>query len=548
MSIPPGVVPKPLTEWPNRHENFVQRLTPRASFKLQLPNLPTAAERYQQTTANLQWLIGHAIQEGFTMRALGNNWSFTKVGMSDGGIIDTVSLKQTKILNSNMVAPAYLAAGKSADNLFFTQCGMKVLELENILEARGKSLRASGASNAQTIAGAFSTGTHGAAYRFGAVHDQVVGLHLVCGSNRHVWLERESYPVASDSLLAWMGQPETIRNDDLFNAVLVSFGSFGIIHGVLLEVEDLFWLKGYSQKRIAYDANLKKAMTQLDFSGLVQPMSLPTPQPGFEPYHFQIIVNPHQFDSTGAQSERGAYVRILYKATQKPDAEQDMPPTGDFTYGDSTMGLIQTILDRIGPFAPHLVPPMVNLLYPQALEDTNGVVGTMSEFFGNTNIRGKATSAAIGVSAGNSTTVLEEIVRMNAGHPFPGVLGLRWVKKTPALLGFTRFPVTCVIELDGVTSDLTNDFLQRLWDRLDAMGIAYTMHWGKVNFGLTETRVRAMYGNGSVDNWLRARQQLLDAPTRAVFTNAFMQQCGLDKAAIPIAPPSPPAPVVSPIV
>ena len=547
MSIPVGVVPKPLTEWPNRHENFVQQLTPGASFKLQLPNLPTAGERYQKTTANIQWLIGQAIAGGFTMRALGNNWSFTKVGMADGGLVDTVSLKQTKILNNTMVSPDYLAAGNSSGNLFFTQCGMKVLELETILEGRGKSLRASGASNAQTIAGALSTGTHGAAYRFGAVHDQVVGIHLVCGPDKHVWLERESYPVAGDTLLEWMGNPEVRRDDNLFNAAVVSFGSFGIIHGVLLEVEDLFWLKGYSQRQIAYDDALKKAMTKLDFSGLMQPMSLPVPTPGFEPYHFQIIVNPHQFDASGNRADRGAYVRLLYKGTPKPPAEQDMPGTGDFTYGDSTMGLIQTILDKIGPFAPLLVPPMVNLLYPQALEDTNGVVGTMSEFFGNTNVRGKATSAAIAVSATDSTTVLEEIVKLNAGHPFPGVMGLRWVKKTPALLGFTRFPVTCVVELDGVTSALTDAFLQRLWDRLDEMRIAYTMHWGKVNFGLTEARVRTMYGGG-VDTWLRARQQLLDAPTRAVFTNAFMHQCGLDKAATPVVPGTPPAPVASPVV
>lgn len=547
MSIPTGVVPKLLTEWPNRHENFVQPLTPGASFKLQLPNLPTARERYQQTTANIQWLIGEAIRTGFSLRAMGNNWSFTKVGVSDGGIVDTVSLKQTKIITNTMVDPAYLAAGKSAGNLFFTQCGMKVLELETILEARGKSLRASGASNAQTIVGALSTGTHGAAYRFGAVHDQVVGIHLVCGPDRHVWLERASYPVAGNTLLDWMGQPEVRRDDDLFNAVLVSFGSFGIIHGVLLETEDLFWLKGYSQKQIPYKADLKKAMTELDFMGLTQAMSLPAPQPGFEPYHFQMIVNPHQFDPAGLKPNRGAYVRILYKANQKPLADQNLPATGEFTYGDSTMGLVQTILDRIGPFAPLLVPPMVNLLYPQALEDTNGVVGTMSEFFGNTNIRGKATSAAVGVSAEDSPRVLEEIVRLNDQHAFPGILGLRWVRQTPALLGFTRYPVTCVIELDGVTSNLTDAFLERFWNRLDLLGIPYTMHWGKINFGLNESRVRSMYTDQSVNRWLEARQQLLDAATRTVFTNAFMQQCGLDKPVMPVIPAGPPLPAVHPI-
>jgi hypothetical protein len=545
MSLPQGITAKPLTVWPNRHENFEQPLTPGASFKLQLPALATAGERYQQTTKNMQWLIGQAIAGGFALRAIGNNWSFTKVGVSDGGIIDTVSLKQTKALNNTMVAPAYLAAGKSAKNLFLTQCGMKVLELETILEARGKSLRASGASNAQTIAGALSTGTHGAAYKFGAVQDQVVGLHLVCGPNRHVWLERASYPVAGDALLDWMGQPEVLRNDELFNAVLVSFGSFGFIHGVLLETEDLFWLKGYSKNQLRYDAPLKKAMTALDFSDLSGPgpnqLNLPMPEPGFDSYHFQVIVNPHQFDLDDPGASPTAYVRLLYKAAQKPIADQPMPNSPDFTYGDSTLGLIQTVLDRIGPAAPLLVPPLVNQLYPLILEDTNGVVGTMSEFFGNSNIRGKASSAAIGVSAENSVAALEEIIRLHRRdrhRPFPGVVALRWVRKTPALLGFTRFETTCVIELDGVTSDLTNDFFRQVWNRLEEIGISYTMHWGKINFDLTEPRLRAAYSPSVVDSWLLARQQLLDAPTRAVFTNEFMRQCGLDRT-IPMLAPAP---------
>jgi len=43
----------------------------------------------------------------------------------------------------------------------------------------------------------------------------------------------------------------------------------------------------------------------------------------------------------------------------------------------------------------------------------------------------------------------------------------------------------------------------------------------------TPTRVRAMWGDAAVDHWIGTRNQLLDAPSRAVFSSSFLQQCGL---------------------
>jgi hypothetical protein len=35
-----------------------------------------------------------------------------------------------------------------------------------------------------------------------------------------------------------------------------------------------------------------------------------------------------------------------------------------------------------------------------------------------------------------------------------------------------------------------------------------------------------MYG-AAIDDWIKSREALLDAQTRAVFTNPFLKQCGL---------------------
>jgi hypothetical protein len=52
---------------------------------------------------------------------------------------------------------------------------MSILQINEKLEAAGRSLKASGASNGQSIAGCISTGTHGAAFQVGAVHEAIVG-------------------------------------------------------------------------------------------------------------------------------------------------------------------------------------------------------------------------------------------------------------------------------------------------------------------------------------------------------------------------------------
>jgi hypothetical protein len=36
-----------------------------------------------------------------------------------------------------------------------------------------------------------------------------------------------------------------------------------------------------------------------------------------------------------------------------------------------------------------------------------------------------------------------------------------------------------------------------------------------------------MYGDASVNKWKDCREQLLDEPSRKVFTNAFMEKLGL---------------------
>ena len=74
------------------------------------------------------------------------------------------------------------------------------------------SLKASGSNSGQSLAGVVSTGTHGSAFKFGACQDFVVGLHLVLGPTKHVYLQSSSNPVVNQSFTDKFGA--TLVSDD----------------------------------------------------------------------------------------------------------------------------------------------------------------------------------------------------------------------------------------------------------------------------------------------------------------------------------------------
>src|SRR5712691_7348651 len=325
----------PQKRWQNWHQTFSQPVKQLLDVWNANPEVPDL-ETYAGTTRGLQKLIRQAVRDGDSVRALGGGWSFSPVAATDGIIINTKPLNYGFTL-AQSAHPQY--RGDPA-NLFFAQCGMSISELNHNLRSAGKSLKTSGASNGQTIAGALSTGTHGAAIDVGAVPDYVVGIHLVNSpTGKTTWLERKSDPVTGDQFADKLNATR-VADDNLFDAALVSFGSFGIIHGVLIEVEDLYYLQAW--RKVMPRADLKQSLGTLKFDGV------PLPRPE-RPFHFQVVLNPHD---TG-----NAYVTVMYKdSSPRPDC-QPSKPAGRIGPGENALEIIGAITDA----APDIVPEALAL-------------------------------------------------------------------------------------------------------------------------------------------------------------------------------------------
>ena len=100
-------------------------------------------------------------------------------------MLDTKPLNIIFDISAQSVVPSYKG---DTNKLFLAQCGNGVWELSRFLKTRSLSLKTSGASNGQTIAGVTATGAHGSAFDVGAVQDFVVGMHIIVSPTRHIWL------------------------------------------------------------------------------------------------------------------------------------------------------------------------------------------------------------------------------------------------------------------------------------------------------------------------------------------------------------------------
>lgn len=527
--IPAGVKQyNPDSPWKNCHENFSNQFTPGCSWKLAHDDLNLSdADLYKRATENLKWVIGNAIDQGTTLRAIGANWSFSPVAMCNGGMVQTKGLDLIFNVNNALISPDYSGAH---DSLFFVECGTQVARLNKLLEIElrpQRCIRASGGSNGQTVAGCTSTGTHGAALYTGAVHDAVVGIHLITGRDTHVWIERKSYPVASDKFINWLGATPYREDDETFESALVSFGSFGIIHGLMIETDPLFLLKEYRISNAVYSDELMDALSTLDIQKLRQILpEMPESVPGHELYHMELNLNPYTIKKG---SNVGLYIFFFYKVPAPPGFIPDHG--GVYAPGPSPefVWMMKGLLGLLGGSTSYnVIKKFTTQEFEKNIRPATPEPKSIGSIFRDTRFTGNIASFAFAVSTSTLAETLEEILQEIAVNAFAGAVAVRFVKGTKATLGFTHFEHTCVFEMDGLDSKGNHNVFRNVIGRLEAQNIPYSIHWGKLNEPLNKDRILAIYGEDKVRIWKQCRTQLLSEKTRDVFVNSFMERCGLD--------------------
>jgi FAD binding domain len=452
----------------------------------------------------LRTIVRLAESEGKRLRALGGTWSLSQAAVSSDFMVNTKPLNYVELGFRPSSVDASFSGNPQA--LVFAQCGASVMELNQYLEPRGFALPTSGASNGQTIAGAISTGTHGSANGVGSMQDFILGLHIVAEAGQTYWVERASRPVVSERFVRALGATR-LADDELFQAALVSFGSFGLLHAVVFEADPLYLLEKYV--RSVNHAQVLPLLGTLDVS------RLGLEQGGVLPFHFEVVFNPYK-------ANQGAFLRYMYKhASSGPGA-----PSGGGGIGAAPGEDLLGFLGGLTSEAPALIPLIVDQVLGSQLSPVSGVTRTPGGTFGPTNPQGEVMSSELGVALADAPSALDAVLTVSSHFPWPGIAAARFVKGSKASLAFTRFPTTCTIELPGAASSRTLEAYERIWDELERRKIKFTLHWGQI-LRYDPLRLRNAYGPARVNAWLRARRGFLGAGGRRTFANGLLINCGL---------------------
>lgn len=500
-------------EWKNIHATFEVDLEEMIDANNAAPQGRIAGLEYlKQAASDIDELIQEAKVKEKRIRALGSAWALTDIHLTDHWMINTKLLNQIFILSDKNFVDSFPV--EKQPYIVLTQCGVSVAELNKRLETNTdgikRSLKTAGIGAGQTIVGSVSGNTHGAAVNFGAMPDFVVGIQLVNGTGQSIWIEKASNPVMNDRFISKL-EANLIRDDDIFNSALVSFGAFGVITAFAIETEPIYHIKFPPMQDISFE-NLKHKLNNMDYN---DPPNL---------HHFEFIFNPYD-------EEEKATLVIGTKEDYIPNHEGPDP--------------LWIITDAHGYAPGDKTPPaLLNLPLISAafkadfqykeykknsiLSDVRGSSGQLYTAT-ITYLEGYSESA-IAISINDAARAMEIIIDVIKTSNLPSICQARVVKSSEAMLGFTHLESRSVIFEFALVND-TNfaKFEDKLVTGLKNEGINYSFHWSK-NSGISKERLFEMYGVDRVLKWKQARNTLFndDRALMAVFDNEHLKRAELD--------------------
>ena len=453
-------------------------------------------EMFRFAGESMDLLIRQARDAGKRILPIGSGWALSAINITDGWLVNTKLLNGCYDIADKYLNDAYPAEQRG--NVVLAQAGMQIAELSAYLElipqkdSERRAILAAGIGNGQTVAGSTSGGTHGSQITFGAMPDWVAGLHIATGSGQTLWIERKSKPVVNDAFVAKLGA-RLIRDDDIFHAAVVSFGTFGIICALAIETAPIYQLQFAPILDISY-ADLKKKLTGW------------ATKPPTDLYHFEFIFDPYSKKHVAME---GSAPKVKFEPGV-PTPKPRWIIRDKFGYAPGI-----TLLSFLGLLRGFVPPGLITRLeYKQyrkmallnAVRGSPGQIYTSSIYY----LEGYIESA-YGVSVKDAPATIDISAEVVASMRLPYINQVRLCRASTGTLAFTQHePITAVFEFGMIRDARYPEFERRLDEAFRKAGIRYTMHWSK-NSGIDPVKLDYMYGAQKVASWKAAR--------RAVFGN-----------------------------
>ncbi len=196
-----------------------------------------------ETAEDIVSIIKEAESKNFRVRAVGSGHSFSDVAVTTDYLVNLHRLNKVNYYDSRVIKPEYQSI-----KLINCEAGIRIRDLNRRLTGMCLALKNMGGFDKQKLGGVISTGTHGTGKDIEAMQGLVHSFLLVAHNGNKYRVEKTNGITGPNSF----SEENTVlmQDDDIFYSALLSFGSMGIIHSLVIETEDLYYLR---ETKIATD-------------------------------------------------------------------------------------------------------------------------------------------------------------------------------------------------------------------------------------------------------------------------------------------------------
>jgi L-gulono-1,4-lactone dehydrogenase len=449
-------------------------------------------------------LVRRAERDGTTIRMVGAGHAWSDVALTDGILLEPDRLSGLLELDDGCLRPE-----ARERRLVRVLGGTPLRTLNAELEAADLALPNMGGYDAQTIAGVVSTSTHGSGIDFGPFPDLVRSLDLVVAGGEVVRVEPVSGPTERSAFQsASRPQRRLIQDDATFAAAVCGIGCMGLIHSLVIEVREKFWLD--EVRRIDTWEAVRQRLTEEDIRRAGE--------------HYELFVNPYA-------GPDGTH-RLLVTTRTPIDRPDDLPPDKlerhPLTELASSSRLFGFLLRLYMRLFPGSLPERFDEVLAGMVDD--GYAGISYRVFniGAANAL-PAYSMELGVAVRDGRHV-EAVDRILATaerrrreervyHTSP--IALRFVAPSGAYASMMYGQPTMMIELIMVKGSRRGyELLAGYESELGDLGVR--SHWGQYNGLSTTSDLRALYPHW--DDWLAVQRRFNSS---GVFSSPFTKRVGI---------------------
>jgi len=497
---------------------------------------------------------GPDLPASFAAGTVGQGWSFAPLIGTPIAQLNAQGLAGAVMLDESERDPGCRVP---ADHVALASGGTTMLDLTLWAEQSNCTVHTSGTYLYPTLAGGMGTSSHGSRLGFGGIQNMVLGMHLIVGSDEHVWIEPKSAPVLSAAGLAKLAidgnPPRLVRDDDQFEDALVHLGAMGIVNGLALELvdNDRFTLM---QRVTMLTPDFLQDIADGRFDAVAERLSC-----AVAPLFYELTINPHApftypatnimyFPSASASMLPSGPADILHPADAISQLGAIMALFGTEA-NQAALAPADLLSADLAPAAGNAIPSWVLPMligdesifaYYRGLKTYDTPDAPFDPYATGSDApkaylwselhKGTITGGQPGALYNASFAIpLEQVAKAiplicaavkDLAPSF--VFTLRFVDKAAGTLAFTRFEKNAVIEIDGLspliclaTKARVNQSQQYAPDlcaaldvlaatlpmgaaavraALDGNAIPYSMHWAKLG-DLDQPKVHADYGH-----------------------------------------------------